>query len=64
MQLAIAGKSSLTVEFVMTNTLYHSANIGDPPDQLNDSISSHVIVKSDYVYYKTRFKVSYSACSY
>ena len=48
----------------MANTLYHAVNIGDPPamttDGLNDSICSHVIVKSGFVYYKTLFKVSYT----
>ena len=46
----------------MANTLYHAVNISDSPavttDKLNDSICSHVIVKSGFVYYKTLFKVS------
>ena len=47
----------------MANTLYHAVSIGDPLamqtiDNLNDSISKHVIVKSGFVYYKTGFKVS------
>ena len=50
----------------MANTLYHSFNFSRsgspeakiPADKLNDSIVSHVIVKTGFVYYKTLFKVS------
>ena len=53
------------LSYTMANTLYHSFNVSGSPEAeiptdqtLNDSLVSHVIVKTGFVYYKTIFKVS------